>query len=109
MRCSTCGGDGSLRRSLDAVGGVVVDTARFRAKLSNAVREVDDAANRLATAVAELRDAARLLDPPEGVEVADPRLRPRDADSGDLRRAREAQERRRTRAAASGDWTEVTG
>lgn len=91
------------------LAGTVGNTDRFRTHLRHAAREVLDAANRLAGAVADLNDAAKLLNPPPGPEVADVRLLPRPADRGDVERAREAQARRQVRAVASGDWGEVTG
>lgn len=87
----------------------VADTERFRVLLRHAARECQDARSRVLGAVADLNDALALLEPPPGAEVADVRLLQHPADRGDLARAKAAQGRREQRAAASGDWSEVTG
>jgi len=91
------------------VSDLVASTDRFRDRLRHACREVLEARNRLNGAVADLNDAMTLLEPPPSVEVADVRAIPRSADQGDLERARAAQDRRNVRAAATGDYSEVTG
>lgn len=75
----------------------------------HAGREIVDARNRLGSAIADLNDALRELDPPEGPEVADVRLRPHPAGKRDLAQAQAAQARRGRRAVKSNNWDEVTG
>ena len=95
--------------STSDVADSVVATESFRTKIRHASREMVDARTRIHGAVADLNDALGLLDPPPGPEVADVRFLPHPADKGDVRRAQQAQSRRNARAAASGDYSEVTG
>ena len=106
--CEDCGGDGAFQSSEDRTGSIVVATERFRAKLRHAASEVEDAANRIAGAIADLNDASNLLDG-GGSSRPYERSLPHPADQGDLALARAAQERRKQRAERSGDWSEVTG
>lgn len=108
-RCGECGGAGSFAITDDRVGDQVVATERYRVKLRHAVREVAEARNRLLGALADLRDAAAMLEP--RAMAPDPLARaiPHPADRGDLARAKAAQERRLARAQRSGDWSEVVG
>jgi hypothetical protein len=93
----------------DPVGDIVAATEKFRRLARHAGREIADARNRLGTALADLNDAMRLLDPPLGPEVADVALLPHPAGKRDLAQSKAAQARRGRRAQASGDYGEVTG
>jgi len=86
----------------------VAATAGYRGRLEWAARNVVDARNRLFSAVAALNDAVAMIEPPAAVEQLESAL-PHPANRGDIARAKEAQERRRARAVATGRWGEVHG
>jgi hypothetical protein len=93
----------------DPIGDIVTATDRFRTKIRHAGGEIEDAANRLGTASADINDAMLLLNPPPGPEVADVRLLPHPSTPRDMAQAQAAQARRLARARRTGDWDEVTG
>lgn len=88
---------------------LLASTERYRRLIRHSAREVEDARNRLQGAVSDLNDALMLLEPPPSLDGPDVRFLEHPADSGDVRRAREAQKRRNARARRTGDWSEVTG
>jgi hypothetical protein len=93
----------------DPTGDVVASTERYRVKLRHAVREVQDARNRLMGAQIDLNDALMMLEPEQSVDPVERSLE-HPANKGDLARARKAQAKRAERAKKT-PWgsEEVTG
>ncbi|HEV8065629.1 MAG TPA: hypothetical protein VGP46_12380, partial [Acidimicrobiales bacterium] len=93
----------------DPVAGQAAASEKFRRKLRHALREVNEARNRLLGGQADLNDALNLLDADPLPLDTHERDLVHPANRGDLARAKAAQQRRLARAQSTGDYSEITG